>query len=144
MKYLSWRRKKGEYPSEAIVHLEKPNPNDMSEQKLLLYLQHLEEFPEDMIGSLSISLHIFNQTILGEKDQQILVQFDQTNFVIPITGFQSLTSSKINRFVLLKGRITLMSSPRLLVLAALFTCQDCRQSTVRHFKDGIYSAPGSC
>lgn len=145
LKYLSWSRKKNDNFSEAIISLAKrPDGRPNFGTRLAKVFDYLQEFPTDILGSLGVALHIFNGTVLQNKPVQVRVRLSNLLSSIKVTSFPSLTASKIHRFLIIKGRVTLMTPPKLLVNSAVYTCQDCRKSFVRHFRDGLFSQPSKC
>lgn len=145
LKYLIWIRKKNDNFTEAVISLAKrPDGRPSFGARLTKVFDYLHEFPTDILGSLGVALHIFNVMVLQNKSSHVRVRLSNMLSSIKVTSFPSLTASKIHRFLLVKGRVTLMNPPKLLVNSAVYTCQDCRNSFVRHFKDGLFSQPTKC
>ena len=139
---VSWTKTK-ENKREAILKLSEFN-DSYSFSKIL---KHIEEFPQEIIRALGASLHLFNMWVLKQPETQITVRLACTNSNIGITTSHALSvsqSSKINKLLVINGRIITRMTPKLLVLHMPFKCQECNKETVSFFYDGIFRQPSRC
>lgn len=145
LQYVQWNRKKNEQRCEVTINLAKgPTGRPLTGERLSKVLDYLEEFPQDILGALGVGLHVFNHKVLQSGESSVFVRLLNPAARLPLTPFPGLTASKTHRFLVIRGRLTLLAPPKLVVLSTVFTCKDCGRAFVRHFRDGVFSSPSRC
>jgi len=145
--YLSWQRKRGDGgPIDAVISLEDYDRSGINTNlpRMFQSLSALKEFPTQVIGCLGVAMHIYNTAYLKNQESQVFVRLIKLESAIDQCRFPELTSAKIKKFVLIKGRITLLNTPRLLVHSVPFSCQECGRTFIRYFTNNMYSVPTKC
>ncbi len=139
---ITWTKTKD---NKREAHLKLESFNESS--KLSKLMSNLEEFPQEIIAACGVALHMFSVFVLKQPETFVTVRMVCSGSVMPVTSAQTLSvqqSSKINKFLLLTGRIITRMTPRLLVLNMPFKCQECAKEVTVHFHDGIFRQPSRC
>ena len=140
--YLTWGKRKHDNLVDAAIKI---IPKDkVSDEKLLRLLDSLEEFPSDTMAALGVALHLFN-TIERKQPEAVVAP----RFCHMLSRFESMPFTKLNclrnnKLVVLQGRITLKTTPKLLVLAAPYLCSECGTEFIMHYRDGLFRTPFKC
>lgn len=142
LRYLTWNKRRADGPFDALVRL--IAPQRVQDEKLMKLLDAIDEFPSDTMAALGAGLHLFNQVIRKQPESSVCARFGSVLSRFKLTTFPTLNCLKNNKLVVLQGRITLMTTPKLLVLAAPYLCADCGIEFVMHFRDGLFKQPFKC
>lgn len=145
LSYLCWQPRKGDPTIQALLSLGTLCDSDSAaKERLQTYRLFLEECPEEFIASFGLALHCFRTRILQKNNERVNVCLSSKNNFLNITSFTRLSSSMINRFVVIKGRIISLLTPRILTRSASFSCEECGRTFKKAFPDGLFSPPSRC
>lgn len=142
MSYLSWVRRKGDHPADAIIKLKAGDNSENQQGELLrLFAKYLEDFPQDITKCLGLALHLFSSKVLKQPLVKINPRYNSN---IAISQLSKLGSDKVGKMVRIKCRTISLTTPKILVKSLEYKCGECGREFVHFMRNYIYSPPTRC